>query len=227
MLAVLTFNNPHRKTQDLLFRLTAQGQKPLVICREFVERKNFIPNIQHRPANPIHLSTEFVAKNLGLTVMHTRSEDLYDVLKSLPEIKYVLLATGNIIDRKVAENFKLINAHPALLPSIKGLDALKWAVYHEIAPGVTSHFINAEVDSGTIIQQKEIPIYATDTFHSLAIRQYECEIAMLAEAPFVKPDNIEIGKSDFDIFRRMPHRIEDELYQRFENYKIKFSKQKH
>lgn len=224
MLVVLTFNQPHRKTQDILLRLAAMGVKAHVVCREFIERKNFIPTIQHRPANPINLPTEIIAKNLGHTVTHTLSENLFEVLSSLKDLEYVLLATGNIIEQKVAEAFKIINAHPALLPLIKGLDALKWAVYHGIAPGVTSHFINAEVDAGVIIQQKEIPVYSTDTFHSLAYRQYECEIEMLVNAPFVTPDNIVIGESEFDTFRRMPHRLEAELYDRFESYKKTFAK---
>lgn len=224
MLAVLTFNNPHRKTQDILFRLAARGESVLVICREFVERKNFIPHIAHRPSTSIEIPTEILAKNLGHTVMHTRSEDLMNVLASLPDLRYVLLATGNIIESKVAETFKIINAHPALLPDLKGLDALKWSIYHGVAPGVTSHFINGEVDGGMIIQKQEVPVYKYDTFHSLAYRQYEIEIELLVNAPQVKPEGISIGKSTFETFRRMPHRLEAELLEKFEKYKLLFAK---
>ena len=63
---------------------------------------------------------------------------------------------------------------------MKGLDALKWAIYQEQPIGVTTHYISDTADGGELIERRVIPIYFEDSFHSLATRVYEVEIEMLA-----------------------------------------------
>ena len=50
MIYIITYDYPHRKTQDLLFRLLAKNYKNIaVFSTPWVERKNFVPLIPHRP----------------------------------------------------------------------------------------------------------------------------------------------------------------------------------
>lgn len=49
MIVVLTYDHPHRKTQDLILRLLANGVKPLVVATEWEEMKSFKPLIAHLP----------------------------------------------------------------------------------------------------------------------------------------------------------------------------------
>lgn len=54
---------------------------------------------------------------------------------------------------------KIINIHPSLLPSFKGIDAIRQAIDYGVKiSGLTTHYINEELDSGEIIKQKEIVI---------------------------------------------------------------------
>ncbi|MBX2940058.1 MAG: hypothetical protein KF880_08260 [Ferruginibacter sp.] len=221
MVVVLTFNRPHRKTQDLILHLVARGDRPLVIAREFVERKNFIPLISHRPSKVIQIEPETMCKNLGLEYIEVHSSELADELMNQNGIDCILLATGNIVESKIVHNFRVINAHPAWLPDVKGLDALKWAIYYDEIIGVTTHVVNEAVDSGIIIERKKVPVYMNDTFHMVAYRQYEMEIEMLIDAISAQPENLIIGNSKYEVFRRMPHRLENELIQRFNLYKTK------
>jgi phosphoribosylglycinamide formyltransferase 1 len=54
---------------------------------------------------------------------------------------------------------RIINIHPALLPSFPGLDAVEQALEHGVkVTGVTVHFVDEGVDSGPIIVQRPVPV---------------------------------------------------------------------
>ena len=54
---------------------------------------------------------------------------------------------------------RVINVHPALLPSFPGLDAVQQALDHGVkVTGVTVHFVDEGVDSGPIILQRPVPV---------------------------------------------------------------------
>jgi phosphoribosylglycinamide formyltransferase 1 len=54
---------------------------------------------------------------------------------------------------------RIINVHPALLPSFPGLDAVGQALEHGVkVTGVTVHFVDEGVDSGPIIMQRAVEV---------------------------------------------------------------------
>ena len=54
---------------------------------------------------------------------------------------------------------RIVNVHPALLPSFPGLDAIGQALAHGVRiTGVTVHFVDEGVDSGPIIAQRAVPV---------------------------------------------------------------------
>jgi phosphoribosylglycinamide formyltransferase 1 len=56
---------------------------------------------------------------------------------------------------------RIVNVHPALLPSFPGLDAIGQALAAEVAvTGVTVHFVDEGVDTGPPILQREVPVPA-------------------------------------------------------------------
>jgi phosphoribosylglycinamide formyltransferase-1 len=64
---------------------------------------------------------------------------------------------------------KIINIHPALLPSFPGLHAQRQAVESGVkVSGCTVHFVDEGVDSGPIILQKAVEVSDDDTEESLA-----------------------------------------------------------
>jgi len=64
---------------------------------------------------------------------------------------------------------KIMNVHPALLPSFPGLHAQRQAVEYGVKiSGCTVHFVEEGVDSGPIILQKSVQVSADDTEESLA-----------------------------------------------------------
>ncbi|MGH7930180.1 MAG: phosphoribosylglycinamide formyltransferase, partial [Candidatus Binatia bacterium] len=66
---------------------------------------------------------------------------------------------------------RIMNIHPALLPSFPGLQVQKKAVDHGVRfSGCTVHFVNEECDEGPIIIQAVVPVFPDDTDQSLAAR---------------------------------------------------------
>jgi phosphoribosylglycinamide formyltransferase-1 len=66
---------------------------------------------------------------------------------------------------------RIMNIHPALLPSFPGLHVQRKALEHGVRfSGCTVHFVNEECDEGPIIIQAVVPVFADDTEESLAAR---------------------------------------------------------
>lgn len=66
---------------------------------------------------------------------------------------------------------KLINIHPSLLPSFKGIDGQKQALEAGVKlAGCTVHFVRKEMDSGPIIVQAAVPVLSDDTVETLSAR---------------------------------------------------------
>ena len=66
---------------------------------------------------------------------------------------------------------RMMNIHPALLPSFPGLEAQHQALSHGVkVSGCTVHFVVPEVDAGPIILQRAVPVEEGDDADSLASR---------------------------------------------------------
>lgn len=71
---------------------------------------------------------------------------------------------------------RIMNIHPALLPSFPGLNVQQKAVEHGARfSGCTVHFVNEECDEGPIIIQAVVPVFPDDTGETLAARILEQE----------------------------------------------------
>lgn len=86
---------------------------------------------------------------------------------------------------------RLINIHPSLLPAYKGTNVYQRMLDDKVkVSGCTVHFVVAEMDSGPIIAQAEVPVYDNDNVESLSKRilveehkLYPRALAMVAARP--------------------------------------------
>ena len=66
---------------------------------------------------------------------------------------------------------RMINIHPSLLPSFKGLNAQKQALDYGVKiTGCTVHYVTKEMDAGPIIMQAAVPVLNDDTLDTLTQR---------------------------------------------------------
>jgi phosphoribosylglycinamide formyltransferase 1 len=90
-----------------------------------------------------------------------RDRALGDWIESLKADLVVLAGYMQLLSSEFVSRFRnrVINVHPALLPSFPGIDALQQAIDHgSKITGVTVHFVDEGVDSGPIIMQRPVPI---------------------------------------------------------------------
>jgi phosphoribosylglycinamide formyltransferase 1 len=71
---------------------------------------------------------------------------------------------------------KIINIHPSLLPSFKGMHGIKDAFDYGVkVTGVTVHFVDSELDNGPIILQEAVTVKEEETDESLEKKIHEIE----------------------------------------------------
>ena len=96
---------------------------------------------------------------------------------------YMKVLTPELCD---AFKHRIVNIHPALLPSFPGLHvqqkAIDWGVRFS---GCTVHFVAAEVDMGPIILQAVVPVLQDDTEETLAAR-------ILVEEHRIYPESVRL-----------------------------------
>jgi phosphoribosylglycinamide formyltransferase-1 len=78
---------------------------------------------------------------------------------------------------------RILNVHPSLLPSFKGLNAQKQAIEYGIkVSGCTVHFVDENLDHGAIIAQKCVKVFDDDTAETLSARILEDEHVLYIES---------------------------------------------
>jgi phosphoribosylglycinamide formyltransferase-1 len=137
------------------------------------------------------------AKQAGIEAIYIDPENERPVLKGSAEDNYIdalkkhkvdlvcLAGFMRIVKEKIISEFKwkMMNIHPALLPSFKGLDAQKQALDYGVRfAGATVHFVTGDVDGGPIILQAVVPVYQDDTEEILSSRILKEEHRIYSEA---------------------------------------------
>ncbi|MEM9400166.1 MAG: phosphoribosylglycinamide formyltransferase [Verrucomicrobiota bacterium] len=90
---------------------------------------------------------------------------------------------------------RIINVHPSLLPKYRGLEAWRQALEGgEKETGCTVHWVNEILDGGAIIDQRTVPILASDTSETLHARiQVQEHLALPEVIQQISLGNIKLG----------------------------------
>ncbi|MBL7081209.1 MAG: phosphoribosylglycinamide formyltransferase [Candidatus Omnitrophica bacterium] len=118
----------------------------------------------------------------------SRKEFENKIIRALEKnnIKLIVLAGFmRILSARFIKRFRnrILNVHPAILPSFKGAHAIADAFSYGVKiTGVTIHFVDQKIDHGPIILQGAIKVKATDTEESLEARIHRLEHKLYPEA---------------------------------------------
>jgi phosphoribosylglycinamide formyltransferase-1 len=126
-----------------------------------------------------------------------RDAALGDWLEGLGIELVVLAGYMELLSPELVGRFhnRIVNVHPALLPSFPGLDAIGQALGSGVrVTGVTVHFVDEGVDSGPIILQRPIPIPPDRDREALEEAIHATEHVLLPEAVRL----IASGRIEFD-----------------------------
>lgn len=100
-------------------------------------------------------------------------EQLVQMLRDAGVELVVLAGFMRVLHEPMLKAFpqRIINIHPSLLPKFPGLEAWKQAlIAGETVAGCTVHYVDAQIDHGKILAQKEVMILPNDTAESLHAR---------------------------------------------------------
>jgi len=111
--------------------------------------------------------------NIPTAVINSNELEIVKVLKKYKVDLVCLAGYMKIVGKALLEAYqgKMINIHPALLPSFPGLHSQRQALEHGVkVSGVTVHFVDAGCDTGPIIFQRAVPVFENDTEETLSER---------------------------------------------------------
>lgn len=118
----------------------------------------------------------------------SREEFEEEIFKKLDEKKTGLIVLAGYM-RLLSEYFvrryknKIINIHPALLPSFKGTHGIKDAFLYGVkVTGPTVHFVTEDMDAGPIILQEPVMVKEDDTEETLAEAVHRAEHKIYPQA---------------------------------------------
>lgn len=186
-IAVFAYNFPHKKTQDFLVRLHLENARVrLVLAADPVKLDIPPPSIRtklHSDGGLLH--PKKVAERFGWryeVVEHNSSRS--EALIKEERIDAAIIAGARVLKASVIATVPLgiINFHPGMLPEVRGLDAMQWALHEGHPLGVTAHIIDHRVDAGVVLLRRKIKLCRHDTVFDVSHRLVDIQSDMLPEA---------------------------------------------
>jgi phosphoribosylglycinamide formyltransferase 1 len=126
----------------------------------------------------------FVVQPDRFTSRENWAEKLAENIEHFSPDLVVLAGFMKILPENFVSKFtpKLINTHPSKLPLFPGAHAVRDALEAKATEtGVTVHIVDEGVDTGPVLVQKSVPIYASDTEEILHERIKQVERVLLVE----------------------------------------------
>ena len=117
-------------------------------------------------------------KPMGFGSRKEYNDALLEVLTRMDPDLIVLAGYMLLLGERIVRKFKgrIINIHPALLPSFKGTHGIRDAFEYGVKiTGVTVHFVDEGMDTGEIIAQEAVAVLDDDTLEALEERIHKVE----------------------------------------------------
>ncbi|KIG12871.1 Methionyl-tRNA formyltransferase [Enhygromyxa salina] len=117
-----------------------------------------------------------------LVVPSHNNEACAQLLRERSPKLLVLGGTRILRERIFALADHTLNAHPGLLPEVRGSASVAWAIETDVEIGCTCHFIDAGVDTGEIVSRERIPVHRGDSYELLCWKTTRLAATMMATA---------------------------------------------
>jgi phosphoribosylglycinamide formyltransferase-1 len=127
----------------------------------------------------------FLVERKAFSSREEFEEKIISILKEYNVDLICLAGFLRILSPRFINEFKwrIMNIHPALLPSFPGMDAQKQAIEYGVkVSGCTVHFVDEGTDTGPIIVQTPVPVMESDTPDTLASRIMQEEVKAFPRA---------------------------------------------
>ena len=217
-IGILTYNKFHQKTYEILVGLKSKKYNNIVLIysniKKFKKRNVFF---EHRPNQFKDISIFKIAKKFNLKTISIKNKKCFE------NLDIVLIGGSQLIPKDKIKKNLILNCHSGLIPQTRGLDSFKWAILKNQLVGNTLHFINKEVDLGTIIHNSLTKFYPKDNLKKFAIRHYKSEVNLLINFKKYLMNGKIMKLKKNPPTMRMPFKIEKNLLNYFKkNWKLKY-----
>ena len=163
----------HPYGREMLRILLDRGFVPGLIIEEASEvateeRQKFLTRIAGQPVPP-RIADLFAGLDVRChTVGNHNGLDCREMLRAYGTDLVVLGGTRILRPPVLAIPPRgTINAHPGLLPQLRGSSSVGWALYKDLPVGCTVHYVDAGIDTGPILLQRRLPVRRGDVYEKI------------------------------------------------------------
>lgn len=166
----------HPYGRSILQVLLENGLPPSLVIMEVStlavqEQRKFLERIEGQIIPPT-INQLLSGTNIPIYTVPNHNDPSCEFLLQMGMPDIVVLGGTRIIKPHILKipHTGMLNAHPGLLPWLRGSASVGWALYKDLPVGATVHFIDSGIDTGMIIYRETLPITQTDTYESINAR---------------------------------------------------------
>ncbi len=182
-LVLFIYDFPHKKSLKGMQLIKSKGIEDVYVIAspkvelKFRQSKNRVSVLETEIIEPSTLANQYGWDSL---VTNHNSEEAISFLKKIKPSHGIILG-ARILNKNVIDCFSsgIINFHPGVLPENRGLDNLKWAIYNNLPQGVTTHFIDENIDVGYEIYKEYLEVDVRDTLFDINSKLFDLQIEQL------------------------------------------------
>lgn len=229
---LFAYDFPHKKTQDFIFRLLAEGYNIKYCIAAPWKKLNIQPSairVDQKHEGLIHPKKICEAFKIKYLSLDHDSVETREYIKKNPVDLYIISGARIISEETIgACQNQILNIHPGLLPDVRGLDTFLWSVYKNKPLGVTAHFIIPKIDSGLLIYKENLPLRKDDTPFDVTLRllEYQTDIlikslTILEKKSFGELEDLALLPNLYNT--KMNKTLEFETLKKFNQWVLKFA----
>lgn len=177
----------HPWGRELLRVLIERGYEPELIVQEIsevsaVERERSLANLGGHCLAP-RVVEQVRERIIPVWYVHNLNSDFCGELLAADPPDLLVMGGARIARETILEipRIATVNAHPGLLPGLRGHSTVGWALYKDLPQGVSIHFVDTHIDEGDIILRRELPVQWGDTHEKINERVATLAGEMMAE----------------------------------------------
>lgn len=112
---------------------------------------------------------------------HIRSGRLLMALMQA-NLDLLLLCGCGIVSKQLISTVPMVmNGHPAILPSVRGVDVIEWSLIHDFPLAISVHQVTAKVDAGSIFATKKLNVNRAESYELFKVRSEVEQAEFLAD----------------------------------------------
>jgi methionyl-tRNA formyltransferase len=188
----------HPYGREMLRILLGRGFRPDLVIEEVSvgadeEREKFLTRIAGQPVPPA-IADLIAGPGIPRQAVDNHNSAVCRELLGIFNPELVVLGGTRIIHPTILTipPKGTVNAHPGLLPELRGSSSVGWALYKDLPVGSTVHFADAGIDTGPVILRRELPVFRGETYEQIVRRVLTLSGELMAETLAL----LEAGKAE-------------------------------